>query len=163
MKEIIVLKVDSKEDMDDFIQFPNLLYADCPYYVPDLDIDVQSTFNPQKNAGLEFSEIQAFIVFNREGKLLGRIAGIINHRANRKWKTWNVRFGFFDFVDDIRVSSALLNAVAQWGKEKGMEYIQGPMGITDFDKEGMLIEDFDKMGSMNTLYNYPYYPLHMED
>ena len=162
MKEIIVLKVDSKEDMDDFIQFPNLLYADCPYYVPDLDIDVQSTFNPQKNAGLEFSEIQAFIVFNREGKLLGRIAGIINHRANRIWKTRYVRFGFFDFVDDIRVSSALLNAVAQWGKEKGMEYIQGPMGITDFDKEGMLIEDFDKMGSMNTLYNYPYYPQHMD-
>ena len=162
MKEIIVLKVDSKEDMEDFIQFPNLLYADCPYYVPDLDIDVQSTFNSQKNAGLEFSEVQAFIAFNREGKLLGRIAGIINHRANRKWKTWNVRFGFFDFVDDIQVSSALLNAVAQWGKEKGMEYIQGPMGITDFDKEGMLIEDFDQIGSMNTLYNYPYYPQHME-
>jgi hypothetical protein len=156
MKEIIVLKVDSKEDMEDFIQFPNLLYADCPYYVPDLDIDVQSTFNSQKNAGLEFSEVQAFIAFNREGKLLGRIAGIINHRANRKWKTRNVRFGFFDFVDDIRVSSALLNAVSQWGKEKGMEYIQGPMGITDFDKEGMLIEDFDKMGSMNTLYNHSY-------
>ena len=83
MKEIIILKVDSKEDMDDFIQFPNLLYADGPYYVPDLDIDVHSTFNPQKNAGLEFSEIQAFIVFNREGKLLGRIAGIFNDRANR--------------------------------------------------------------------------------
>ena len=139
MKEIIVLKVDSKEDMKDFIQFTNQLYTDCPYYVPDLDIDVQSTFNPQKNAGLEFSEIQAFIAFNREGKLLGRIAGIINHRANRKWKTRYVRFGFFDFVDDIRVSSALLNAVSQWGKEQGMEYIQGPMGITDFDKELMLI------------------------
>ena len=118
MKEIIVLKVDSKEDMDDFIQFPNLLYADCPYYVPNLDMDVQSTFNPQKNAGLEFSEVQAFIAFNREGKLLGRIAGIINHRANRKWKTRNVRFGFFDFVDDIRVSSALLNEVSQWRSEE---------------------------------------------
>ena len=162
MKEIIVLKVNSKEDMNDFIQFPNLLYADCPYYVPDLDMDVQVTFNPQKNAGLEFSKIQAFIAFDREGKLLGRIAGIINHRANRKWKTQNVRFGFFDFVDDIRVSSALLNAVVQWGKEQGMEYIQGPMGITDFDKEGMLIEDFDQLGSMNTLYNYSYYPQHME-
>ena len=162
MKEIIVLKVNSKEDMDDFIQFPNLLYADCPYYVPDLEMDVYATFNPKKNAGLAFSEIQAFTAFNREGKLLGRIAGIINHRANDKWKTRNVRFGFFDFVDDIRVSSALLYAVAQWGKEQGMEYIQGPMGITDFDKEGMLVEDFDKIGSMNTLYNYPYYPRHME-
>ena len=162
MREIIIKRVETKEELDDFILFPNELYAYCPYYVPDLDIDVQATFNPQKNAGLEFSEIQAFIAFNREGKLLGRIAGIINHRANRKWKTSNVRFGFFDFVDDIRVSSALLDAVAQWGKEQGMEYIQGPMGITDFDKEGMLIEDFDKMGSMNTLYNYSYYPKHME-
>ena len=162
MKEIIIKTVDTKEGMNDFIQFPNLLYADSPYFVPDLDIDVRTTFNSKKNRGLEFSEIQAFIAFNQEGKLLGRIAGIINHRANEKWKTKNVRFGFFDFVDDIKVSSALLEAVAEWGKKRGMEYIQGPMGITDFDKEGMLIEDFNQMGSMNTIYNYPYYPDHME-
>ena len=162
MREIIIKRVETKEELEDFILFPNELYANCPYYVPDLDMDIRNMFNPKINAGLDFSEMQAFIAFNREGKLLGRIAGIINHRANRKWKTRNVRFGFFDFVNDIRVSSALLNAVAQWGRERGMEYILGPMGITDFDKEGMLIEDFDKMGSMNTLYNYPYYPLHME-
>lgn len=162
MKEIIIKTVDTKEEMNDFIQFPNLLYADSPYFVPDLDIDVRTTFNSKKNRGLEFSEIQAFVAFNQEGKLLGRIAGIINHRANEKWKTKNVRFGFFDFVDDIKVSSALLEAVAEWGKKRGMEYIQGPMGITDFDKEGMLIEDFNQMGSMNTIYNYPYYPDHME-
>lgn len=162
MKEIIIKTVDTKEGMNDFIQFPNLLYADSPYFVPDLDIDVRTTFNSKKNRGLEFSEIQAFVAFNQEGKLLGRIAGIINHRANEKWKTKNVRFGFFDFVDDIKVSSALLEAVAEWGKKRGMEYIQGPMGITDFDKEGMLIEDFNQMGSMNTIYNYPYYPDHME-
>lgn len=148
--------------MDKFIHFPNLLYADSPYFVPDLDADVRATFNTEKNAGLKFSDIQAFIAFNQEGRLLGRIAGIINHRANEKWNTKNVRFGFFDFVDDIQVSSALLKAVAEWGKERGMEYIQGPMGITDFDKEGMLIEDFDQLASMNTLYNYPYYPRHME-
>lgn len=162
MKKIIIKKVDTKEEMNDFIQFPNRLYADSPYFVPDLDIDVRSTFDSKKNRGLEFSEIQAFIAFNREGKLVGRIAGIINHRANEKWKTRNVRFGFFDFVDDIEVSSALLESVAEWGKEREMEYIQGPMGITDFDKEGMLIEDFNQTGSMNTLYNYPYYPKHME-
>lgn len=162
MKYFIVKKVNTKEEMDDFIQFPNLLYADSPYFVPELDRDVQATFNPHKNAGLKFSKIQAFIAFNREGKLLGRIAGIINHRANEKWRTKNVRFGFFDFVNDTQVSSALLTAVTEWGKEHGMEYIQGPMGITDFDKEGMLIEDFDQPGSMNTLYNYPYYPQHME-
>ena len=162
MREIIIKRVETKEELEDFILFPNELYADCPYYVPDLDMDIQHMFNPKKNAGLEFSEIQAFIAFNREGKLLGRIAGIINHHANEKWESKNVRFGFFDFVDDIRVSKALLDAVAQWGKERGMKTIQGPMGITDFDKEGMLIEDFDQLGSMNTIYNYNYYPKHME-
>ena len=162
MKNIIIKKIEKREELDKFIQFPKLLYADSPYFVPDLDADVRATFNTEKNAGLEFSDIQAFIAFNQEGRLLGRIAGIINHRANKKWATKNVRFGFFDFVDDIQVSSALLKAVAEWGKEHGMEYIQGPMGITDFDKEGMLIEDFDQLASMNTLYNYPYYPRHME-
>ena len=162
MKDLAIIKVENPEDLDDFIQFPNKLYANCPYYVPDLDMDIRKMFNPAQNAGLEFSDMQAFIAFNNQGKLLGRIAGIINHHANEKWKTKNVRFGFFDFVDDMKVSEALLNAVAQWGKERGMENIQGPMGITDFDKEGMLLEDFDKMGSMNTIYNYPYYPKHMD-
>lgn len=162
MKNIITKKVITKKEMNQFIQFPKQLYANSPYFVPDLDIDVQNTFNHKKNAGLKDSDIQAFIATNREGELLGRIAGIINHRANEKWKTKNVRFGFFDFVDDIQVSLALLNTVAKWGKERGMKYIQGPMGITDFDKEGMLIEDFELLGSMNTIYNYPYYPQHME-
>ncbi|WP_244205938.1 GNAT family protein [Parabacteroides acidifaciens] len=96
------------------------------------------------------------------GKPVGRIAGIINYRANEKWGTRNVRFGFIEFIDDLEISAALLNAVEQWGKERGMDCIQGPMGIFDFDKEGMLVEDFDKLGSMITIYNYPYYPKHME-
>lgn len=162
MKNLTIKKVETKEEMNDFVRWANKLYAYCPCYVPDLETDVRATFDPKKNAGLEFSEIQAFIAFNRHGKLVGRIAGIINHRANEKWGTKNVRFGFFDFIDDIQVSSALLNAVIQWGKERGMTTIQGPMGITDFDKEGMLIEDFNQMGSMNTIYNFPYYPRHME-
>lgn len=162
MRGIMIKKVETKEDMEDFINLSYNLYKDCPYYVPDLEMDIRSTFNPLKNAGLDFSDIQAFLAFNEQGKLVGRIAGIINHRANEKWNTRNVRFGFFDFIDDLTVSTALLDAVIQWGKERGMNSIQGPMGITDFDKEGMLIEDFDQMGSMNTLYNYSYYPKHME-
>lgn len=162
MKNLTVKKVETKSALDDFIQFPKKLYADCPYYVPDLDMNIRNLFNPKKNAGLDFSDIQAFIAFNSQGKLIGRIVGIINHHANEKWKTKNVRFGLFDFVDDMKVSEALLNAVAQWGKEWGMENIQGPMGITDFDKEGMLLEDFNQMGSMNTIYNYSYYPKHMD-
>ena len=162
MKNITVKKVETKSELDDFIQFSKILYADCPYYVPDLDVDIRNLFNPKKNAGLGFSDIQAFIAFDSQGKLSGRIVGIINHHANAKWQTKNVRFGLFDFVDDMKVSEALLKAVAQWGKERGMENIQGPMGITDFDKEGMLLEDFNQMSTINTIYNYSYYPKHMD-
>lgn len=162
MENIYLKKVETKREMSDFVRFAGQLYAGCQYYVPDLDMDVIDSFNPSKNAGLEYSEIQPFIAYNATGKTVGRIAGIINHRANEKWKTKNVRFGFIEFVDDLEVSAALLKAVEQWGKERGMDCIQGPMGIFDFDKEGMLIEDFDKLGSMITIYNYPYYPKHME-
>ena len=162
MENISIKKVETKREMDDFVKFTNWLYADCPYYVPDLEMDIRNTFNPRKNAGLEYSVLQPFIAYNEAGKPVGRIAGIINYRANQKWQTKNVRFGFIDFIDDLEVSTALLKTVEQWGKEHGMDYIQGPMGIFDFDKEGMLIEDFDKLGSMITIYNYLYYPKHMD-
>lgn len=162
MDKIQVKKVETKREMNDFIRFAEKLYAGCPYYVPDLEMDVHETFDPRKNAGLEFSDIQPFIAYDTNGNVVGRIAGIINHRANEKWKTKNVRFGFIEFVDDPNVSAALLHAVEMWGKERSMEHIQGPMGIFDFDKEGMLIEDFDQLGSMITIYNYPYYPKHLE-
>ena len=162
MKELTIKKVETKHEMDDFVKLTDRLYDGCPYYVPDLRMDVRATFDPKTNAGLEFTDIQPFIAYNEKGNAVGRIAGIINHHANDKWKTKNVRFGLFDFIDDTDVSSALLDAVARWGQERGMDTLQGPMGITDFDKEGMLLEDFDQMGSMNTLYNHPYYPRHME-
>jgi len=160
MKKIHVKKVRTRREMNDFIELVNRLYKDCPYYVPDLEMDIRETFNP-KNVGLESSDMQPFIAYDEKGNPVGRIAGIINHRANKKWQTKTVRFGFIEFIDDETVSRALLEAVAQWGKERGMQCIQGPMGIFDFDKEGMLIEDFDQMGSMITIYNPPYYPRHM--
>ncbi len=147
--------------MDDFVNFTRILYKDCKQYVPDLDSDIRGTFDPAKNPGLEVSDVQPFIAY-KDGKVAGRIVGIINHNANEKWETKTVRFGFIEFIDDQQVSAALLQAVEQWGKEHGMTDIQGPLGITDFDKEGMLIEDFDKMGSMTAIYNYPYYPEHMK-
>ena len=162
MKDLTIKQVATKQEIDDFVRFPEKLYQDCPYYVPDLEMDVRNMFNPKKNAGLEFTDIQAFVAYDSRKNSVGRIVGIINHRANEKWKTQNIRFGFFDFIDDLEVSSALLEAVIQWGKERGTTAIQGPMGITDFDKEGMLIEDFDQLGSMNTYYNHAYYPRHME-
>ena len=148
--------------MDDFVRLPRTIYAGNPCYVPDLGADIRDTFDPRKNAGLDFTDIQPFVAYDGEGRAVGRIAGIINRRANQKWGTRNVRFGFIEFTDDARVSAALLHAVEQWGRERGMTRIEGPMGIFDFDKEGMLVEDFDRMGSMVTIYNPPYYPRHLE-
>lgn len=162
MNKVNVKKVETVRDMDNFVRFTNQLYDGCPYYVPDLEMDIRETFDSKKNPGLEFSDIQAFIAYDEKGETVGRIAGIINYRANEKWRTKNVRFGFIEFIDDLDVSGALISAVEQWGKERGMEYIQGPMGIFDFDKEGMLVEDFDKTSSLITIYNYPYYPKHMD-
>lgn len=159
---IIVKKVSTKKEMDDFVRLPRRIYADNDCYVPDLDSDIRETFNPVDNVSLEFSDIQAFVAYNACGEAVGRIAGIINRRANEKWHTRNTRFSFIEFVDDERVSSALLHAVEQWGSERGMDNIEGPMGIFDFDKEGMLVDDFNLLGSMNTIYNPPYYPEHLE-
>ncbi len=162
MKRVTVTKVSNRHQMNDFIHLPHRLYASCPQYVPDLDSDILDTFNPRKNAGLDYSDIQPFVAYDEKGECVGRIAGIINRRANEKWKTHNVRFGFIEFIDDKDISEALLKAVETWGRERNMTHIQGPMGIFDFDKEGMLVEDFDQMGSMITIYNPPYYPRHLE-
>ena len=162
MKEVMINKVRTKQEMNDFIQLPRRLYAHCPQYVPDLDSDIRETFDPRRNAGLEYSDIQPFVAYNDKGECAGRITGIINHRANEKWKTRNVRFGLIEFVDDPDVSEVLLKAVEAWGRERGMTHIHGPFGIFYFDKEGMLVEDFDQMSSMITIYNPSYYPRHLE-
>lgn len=161
MKRIRIKTVKTKHEINDFVNLTDRIYADCPQYVPDLKSDIKDIFNPN-NVILEHSEIKAFVAYDEEGKATGRILGIINHNVNKKWNTRNVRFGYIEFLDDIEISKALLEAVEKWGREKGMEYIQGPMGFFDFDKEGMLIEDFDQTGSMVTIYNPPYYPKHME-
>ncbi len=162
MNEIDIRKVSTKKDLRDFVQLPYKLYAGNSCYVPDLESDIYNVFNPSQNSGLEFTDIMPFMAYDAQGNAVGRIVGIINHRANQKWNTRNVRFGLIEFVDDRRVSAALLSAVETWGKEHGMEQIQGPMGIFDFDKEGMLVEDFDQLSSMITIYNPPYYPAHLE-
>lgn len=161
MGKVCVREVSTRKDLDEFVKFPIVLYSGNEQFVPEMANDVRGSFDPDKNHGLSFTEVQAFLA-ERDGIVVGRIAGIINSRANKKWNTTVVRFGYIDFIDDLEVSRALLDKVAEWGKERGMTDIQGPMGITDFDKEGMLVEDFDKMGSMIDIYNYPYYPKHME-
>ena len=161
MDKVDVVKVSCKREMDDFIQLPYFIYEDCPQYVPDMENEVHDLFDRHKNPAYEFSEIQPFVAYRHE-VAVGRIVGIINHKANEKWQTHNVRFSMIEFIDDLSVSNALIEAVSQWGRSQGMYRIQGPMGITDFDKEGMLVEDFHLTGSMNTVYNPDYYPRHME-
>ena len=156
-----IIKVKTSRQMDDFVRFADKIYKDCAQYVPDLERDVRALFSPKTNPGLEFSNIQPFLAY-RDGEAVGRVVGIINRHANEKWQVRNVRFSMLEFVDDIEVSQALLGAVEQWGKTYGVDALQGPLGITDFDKEGMLVEDFHLPGSMNTIYNHAYYPRHLE-
>jgi len=156
-----IIKVNSPREMSDFIHVTDRIYRDCAQYVPDFESDIRGLFDHCKNPGLEFSDIQPFVAY-RGNAPVGRIVGIINRKANEKWNIRNVRFSMIEFIDDPEVSSALIGAVETWGKERGMEKIHGPLGVTDFDKEGMLVEDFNLKGSMTAIYNPPYYPRHME-
>ena len=158
---IIIKKVSSKKELKTFIRFNYELYKGNPYSVPDLYDDMLNTFSSKKNAAFEFCEAEYFLAY-KDNKVVGRVAAIINNRANQTWDKKEVRFGWIDFIDDEEVSSALLKAVEDWGKQKGMDTITGPLGFTDMDAEGMLIEGFDQLGTMATIYNYPYYQQHME-
>jgi GNAT superfamily N-acetyltransferase len=137
------------------------LYEGNEFDAPNLYCDDFATLSKDKNAAFDFCEAEYFIAY-KDGKPAGRIAGIINHKANDKWERKSVRFGWVDFIDDLEVSAALFDAVEQWGRGKGMTEIVGPLGFTDLDPEGMLIDGFDQLGTQATIYNYPYYPEHME-
>lgn len=151
----------SRSSLRKFVKFGIDLYKDNEYYVPSLVMDEANTLSPAKNPAFEFCESAYFMAF-RDGKPVGRIAGIINNAVNQKSGTKSLRFGFVDFIDDKEVSAALFRAVEEWGKEKGMEEIVGPLGFTDMDPEGLLIEGFDRESTMATIYNYPYYQQHIE-
>lgn len=156
-----IKKVTTKSELKRFIRFNYEFYKDNPYSVPDLYDDMLNTFSPKKNAAFEFCEADYFLAL-RDGKIVGRVAAIINRRANETWNRKTVRFGWIDFIDDMEVSTALIDTVKQWGKERSMTEIEGPLGFTDMDAEGMLVEGFDQLSTMATIYNYPYYPQHME-
>ena len=158
---ITIKKVTSRKELKTFIRFNYELYKNNPYSVPDLLGDMLNTYDRNKNAAFEFCEADYFLAY-KDGRLVGRVAAIINHRANERWKVKNVRCGWIDFIDDEEVSAALLQTVENWGRERGMEAMQGPLGFTDMDAEGMLVEGFDQLSTMATIYNYPYYSKHME-
>lgn len=161
MSSIQIKRVETKKDLKRFIEFHYDLYKGNPYDVPNLYSDEVNTLSKNKNAAFDFCEAEYYLAL-KEGKIVGRVAAIINHKANEKWKKKDVRFGWIDFIDDIEVSRALFKAVEEYGRKKGMDDIVGPLGFTDMDPEGMLTWGFDKLGTMATIYNYEYYPQHME-
>ena len=161
MSSIQIKRVETKKDLKQFIEFHYDLYKGNPYDVPNLYSDEVNTLSKDKNAAFDFCEAEYFLAL-KEGKIVGRVAAIINHKANEKWKKKDVRFGWIDFIDDIEVSRTLFKAVEEYGRKKGMDDIVGPLGFTDMDPEGMLTWGFDKLGTMATIYNYEYYPQHME-
>lgn len=150
----------TRKELRKFTQLQIDLYKDNPYFVPSLISDDVDTLDPEKNPAFDFCEAQCFMAY-RDGKPVGRIAGIINRQVNERSGSKDARFGFIDFVDDPEVSGALLKAVEDWGRSKGMTRVIGPLGFTDLDHEGMLVEGYDELSTMATIYNYPYYPEHM--
>lgn len=160
MLEIKQIPID-KSNLKKFVQFQIDLYKGNPYFVPPLVSDDVKTLSPSQNPAFDFCEEALFMAY-RDGKPVGRIAAIINHQVNKKDNVKHLRFGFVDFVDDYEVSEALFKAAEDWGRAKGMTHIIGPLSFSDMDYEGMLIEGFDQLSTMATIYNYPYYSQHVE-
>lgn len=161
MSSVQIKRVETKKDLKAFIECHYDLYEGNQYDAPNLYSDELNTLSKDKNAAFDFCEAEYFLAL-KEGKVVGRVAAIINNKANEKWNKKDVRFGWIDFIDDIEVSKALLKAVEDYGREKGMISVVGPLGFTDMDPEGMLTWGFDQLGTMATIYNYDYYPKHME-
>lgn len=160
---IEIKEVLTKKELWKWVRFPNKLYKDNAFFVPFLENDEFDTFSnsQEKNPAYAFCETKLFLAY-QEGEIVGRIAGLINHAYNKKWNKNAIRFTRFDFIDDYAVSQALFDRVVAWGKERGFSEIMGPIGFTDIDHEGMLVEGFDKLNMSITFYNHPYYLAHME-
>ena len=157
---IEIKKVLTRKQLRDFVNFPEKLYKDNPYYIPPLVFDQMDTLDQEKGAAQEFCKSALYLAY-KDGEAAGRIAAIVNFKANEQWNHKEVRFGWFDFIDDPSVSDALMEKVYEFGRQFEMESVVGPLGFTDFDPEGMLIQGFDKEGTMALIYNHPYYNDHM--
>ena len=159
---VTIKTVESRSDLRAFVKFPLKLYKDCPYYVPGIYMDELSTLDVTRNPMGHYSKSAKYLAYNEKGEIVGRVMAIINEIANRDWKHDEVRFGWMDFIDDKEVSKALIEAVVAFGKAHGMTQISGPLGFTDFDSEGCVVEGFDDISSFALKYNYPYYASHFE-
>jgi hypothetical protein len=154
---IEIVEVSNKKQFNAFLDLPYRLYKDHKYFVPPLRFDDAATLNKEKNPAFDYCEAKYWLAY-KDGKVVGRIAGILNNAYIEKWKNKYLRFGWIDFENDIEIARALIGAVEHWAKELGLTAVHGPMGFTDLDHEGMLIEGFDQLGTMASLYNYAYYP-----
>ena len=161
MSNIEIKEVKTKRDLNKFIAFPDRLYEGNKYRVPQLHAFEKSTLSPKKNPAFEFCEARYWLAY-KNNEIVGRIAGIISHKSNEVWKENYVRFGWIDFIDDYEVSGALIKTVENWAKSLKMEAVHGPLGFSDLDLEGMLVEGFNEIGTQAVIYNYDYYPKHME-
>lgn len=150
-------EVKTKKQKKEFTLFPLKLYKNCEYYVPPFLSDEYSIFDKEKNANLDESEVIYYLAYDENDKVVGRIGGILHHTANRINNQKYLRFTRVDFIEDFEVAKALFNAVENWAKEKGLEYVHGPLGFNDFEREGLLVEGFDKLATFVENYNYPYY------
>lgn len=158
---VSIKTVETRSDLKKFVKFPLELYKGCPYYVPNIYVDEMTALDPTKNPMGKYSKSRKFLAY-KDGKVVGRCIAIINEIANRDWNHAEVRFGWIDFIDDREVSKALIEAVIAFGKENGMTQISGPLGFTDFDNEGCVVEGFDDISSFMLKFNYPYYKEHFE-
>ena len=160
MSEVLIRKVETKKDLKIFVDFPFHLFKGNKFWVPPLTFDEINTLRKDKNPAFDYCEAEYWLAY-RDNKPVGRIAGIINHKEFERWNVRLVRFGWIDFIDDPDVSGILIETVKEWGRNKGMSGIHGPLGFTDMDPEGMLIEGFDQISSLSAIYNFPYYNDHM--
>ena len=159
---ITIKTVETRKDLRTFVKFPVKLYKGCPYYVPNLYLDELTALDMDKNPMGKYAKAEKYLAYNEKGEVVGRVAAIINEIANRDWNHAEVRFGWMDFIDDKAVSQALIEAVIAFGRKHGMNQITGPLGFTDFDNEGCVVEGFDDISSFMLKYNYPYYREHFE-
>ncbi len=157
-----IKEVSKGKQLKDFVNFPYQLYKGNSFFVPPLRFDEMATLRKDKNPAFDYCEARYWVAY-QDGKIVGRIAAILNHAFIEKWKKNYLRFGWIDFVDDKKVAEALLAQVENWAREKKMEAVHGPMGFTDLDHEGMLVEGFDQVGTLATIYNYPYYSKYLEE
>lgn len=158
---IIIKEVITKSELKKFIDFQYSLYKNNKYWVPPLKMDEYKTLRADKNPAFDFCEAKYWLAYY-DNRIVGRIAGIINHKSNIKWNEKAVRFGWIDFQDNFEIVKALFNSVENWAKEKNMNVIHGPLGFTDMDGEGLLTEGFDEISTLGSIYNYSYYPAHIE-